>query len=223
MSSDKRVTKKQMKEDKLVTTAFKTSEYIQKNPTPFIVGGIVVAVVFAAVLLLMWSSDKKKSESTTLLSRARIAMETGQPESGISDLETLINDFGGSAQAGTAAMTLANYYYRNKEYDKALKNFQVVISDYGKEDLVRASAASGAAACFETAGNRAEAAKYYRMAAEAFPDRIWAPEQFKWAIYNYLAAGDTTAAISAINELTKLYETTPEAIAAKKTLAELTY
>ena len=37
MSPAKRITKKQIKEDKLVTTAFKASEYIQKNPTPFII------------------------------------------------------------------------------------------------------------------------------------------------------------------------------------------
>ena len=223
MSSDKRFTKKQIKEDKLVKTAFRTSQYIQKNPTAFIAGGIVLAVIFAAVLLFIWSSDKKKEESITLLARGRIAMESGQPEAGMGDLETLIKDHAGSEAAGIGAMILANYYYRNMEYDKALTYFEIVVSDYSGEKMMIANASSGAAACYEIAGNRAEAARYYRMAADSFPDRIWAPDQLKWAFYNYLAIGDTTTAISVIKELNSLYENTPEAIAAKRTLAEITY
>ena len=53
MSPAKRITKKQMKEDRLVSSVFKTSEYIQKNPKPFIIVGTAAAVIFIAGIILI--------------------------------------------------------------------------------------------------------------------------------------------------------------------------
>ncbi len=224
MISRKRFTKKEIKEDKLVTTAFRTSEYIQKNPAPFIYGGVLVAILFAAVLLFMWSADKKQAEATTLLARARLSMEAGQAEVGIADIETLIRDYAGTGQAGHGALKLANYYYHStKEYDKALEYFEIVINEYKDDNVRLANAASGAAACYSRAGNSAEAAGLFRFSADADPQKSWAPGQMKLAIYAYLHAGDTTSAISVIEQLDIMYETSTEAMATQRLLAEITY
>ncbi|MEE9554322.1 MAG: tetratricopeptide repeat protein [candidate division Zixibacteria bacterium] len=224
MTSRKRFTKKEIKEDKLVTTAFKTSEYIQKNPAPFVFGGVVVAVIFAALLLFMWSADKKQAEATTLLARARLSMEAGQANVGITDLKALISDYAGTKQAGYGALRFANYYYQNdKDYDEALKYFEIVIADYPDDKVRLANAANGAASCYAHSGNFTEAAGLFEMSADVHPERSWAPGQMKQAIYHYIQAGDTAKAISVIKRLDSLYETSTESMAAQRILAEITY
>ena len=223
MTSGKRFTKKAIREDKLVTSAFRTSEYIQKNPTSFVIGGVSLAVILAAILFFRWNANKTETEATTLLARGRLALEAGQPETGLADLENLVNDYSGSEQARMGAMLLANNYYRNADYEKSLQYFEMAARDRGGDPMRLAAAESGAAICHEMVGNRAEAAKYFKMAADDFPDRNWAPDYMKQAINNYLAVGDTATAIKVIDELFAKYETSTAAQAAKRTLAEITY
>lgn len=223
MTPPKRFTKKEIKEDRLVTTAFKTSEYIQKNPTPFIIGGVVVAVVVAGILLFMWSSNRKETEAAGLYARARMELEAGQQDAGVADLETLASEYTGTLPAGNGALTLANHYYQVKDYDKAMTYFQMVVSDYPEDAMRLSNAASGLAACYEIKGDRLQAAQYFLMAAKAYPTRLWAPAQMKQAVYDYLQAGDTTSAVSVIAELDSLYETSSESMAAQRLLAEIEY
>lgn len=223
MATSKRFSKKQIKEDRLVTTAFKTSEYVQKNPTPFVAGGIALAVIMAAILLFIWNADRKQTEASNLLVRARLSMEAGQPETAIPDLESLVRDYSGTEAAGKGALLLASHYYVNQEYEKALQYFDMIVSDYPGDEIRMANAASGAAVCHEFGGNFLEAARYHQISAEAFPDNIWAPEQMKRAMLNYLEAGDTSSAVIVANDLDSLFQNTKEGLAAKRTLAELNY
>jgi outer membrane protein assembly factor BamD (BamD/ComL family) len=223
MTTSKRFSKKQIKEDRLVTTAFKTSEYVQKNPTPFVAGGIALAVIIAAILLFIWNANRKQTEASDLLIRARLSMEAGQPEMAIPDLESLVRDYSGTDATGKGALLLASHYYVNQEYDKALQYFETIVSDYREDNIRLANAASGAATCHEFTGNFQEAARYHRISAEAFPDGIWAPEQMKKAMLDYLGAGDTSAAVVVAKDLDSLYQNTKEGLAAKRLLAELNY
>jgi tetratricopeptide (TPR) repeat protein len=223
MAPSKRFSKKQIKEDRLVTTAFRTSEYVQKNPTPFIFGGAALAVIIAAILLFIWNADRKQNEATELLVRARLSMEAGQPETAVPDLETLVEDYPGTEAAAKGALLLANHYYVNKEYESALRYFEIVVSDYTDDNIRLANAASGAAACLEFMGDPAKAAGYHEISAESFPDNMWAPEQMKRAMLNYLEAGDTSSAVAVAGDLDSLYQNTKEGLAAKRTLAELEY
>ncbi len=223
MAVDRRLSKKQMKEDKLVTTAFKASEYIQKNPNTFVIGGVVLAVIFAGILLFVWNADKVESDSIALLARGRLSVEIGQTESGIADLENLLAEFGGTRAAGTGATVLGNYYYRIGNYEEALKYFRIIIDEYGEQNMILADAASGAAACLIRNGEFAEAARLYEVSADAYKEWIWAPAQLKRAVYSYLHAGDTTSAVSVIGLLDSLYETSTESMAAQRILSEITY
>ena len=219
----KRLSKQQIKEDKLVTTAFKASEYIQKNPTPFVIGGVIAAVIFAAILLFMWNADKIDSESMALLARGRISMETDRVDNGKEDLESLLSEYADTRAAGAAALVLANYHYGISEYESALRYFRMIVDEYADHNLILADAASGAAACLARNKEYAEAALLYGISADAYPERIWAPGQIKEAIFYYLQAGDTTSAIATIGKLDLLYKTSTESMAAQRLLAEISY
>lgn len=221
MSADRRITKKQMKEDKLVTTAFKASEYIQKNPTPFVIGGVAVGVIFAVVILMLWSADRKRNEAGALLARGYLELDTGQPEMAVDDLISLTEKYSGTDYAAQACFTLATYFYNQKEYATALNYYNKIISLYDEDDLILGSAFAGAAACQETEGNHIEAGRLYSQAAAINPDRLWAPEYLFKAGLNFLAAGDTVQARTAYARIDSSYDRTTQATRARKYLAEL--
>jgi TolA-binding protein len=221
MSADRRITKKQIKEDRLVTTAFKASEYIQKNKTPFILGGSAVGIIFIVVVLMLWSADRKRNEAQALLARAQLGLDTGQAETAIDDLITLTESYSGTDFAAQACFYLAAYYYDKKDYDTALQYYNKIISLYDKDKIMLASSYAGAAACHEIQGDNMEAARLFSQAAGINPDKLWAPDYLLQAGADFLIAGDTLQARSAYAAVDSLYGGTPQAGRARKLLAEV--
>jgi TolA-binding protein len=221
MSADRRITKKQMKEDRLVTTAFKASEYIQKNRTPFIIGGVAVGIIFIVVVLMLWNADKKKNEAQALMARAQLGFDTGQVETAVDDLITLAENYSGTDYAARACFTLASYYYNQKDYGNALNYYNKIISLYDKDKLMLASAFAGAAACHEIQGDNSEAGRLYSQAADINPDKLWAPDYLLKAGLNFLVAGDTAHARSAYARIDSSYGNTMQANKARKLMAEV--
>jgi TolA-binding protein len=221
MSPGKKITKKQMKEDKLVSTVFKTSEYIQKNPKPFYIGGTAVAVVFIAVILYMWNIDKKNTEAAGYLARAQISYDSGLANNAVIDLKTVVDNYSSTDAAAAACFNLSNIYFDNKNYQEALPYFIRMIEDFPGDNMKTAAAAAGAAACHEQLGDRQEAGRYYQMAAEHYPDDMWAPGYLLSAGRNYEAAGDLESAKQVYNVIIENYDRSRELNTAKRSLAEI--
>ena len=223
MSPARRITKKQIKEDKLVTTAFKASEYIQKNPTRFVISGVAVVVIFVAIVLMMWSADRKENEAAALLARAHLAFDSGQVEDAVADLKNLSDNYSGTDPAAQATFILANRSFQQKNYVEAKSYYDRVIAGYDKDKMVLASAVAGAAACMEIDGNRLEAARLYMEAARIFPDELWAPHYLLRAGMNFVAGGDTSSARMAYSEVDSSYGGSMQANKARRSLAEINY
>ena len=106
MSPAKRITKKQMKEDRLVSSVFKTSEYIQKNPKPFIIVGTAAAVIFIAVILFLWNIDKKNTQAAGYLARAQISYDRGFGDDAVIDLQTVVDNYSNTSAAADRSSAL---------------------------------------------------------------------------------------------------------------------
>ena len=221
MSPAPRITKKQMKEDRLVSTAFKASEYVQKNPKPFIYGGVAAAIVFIAILLFYWNADKKNDTAALYLARAQVANDRGLTNEAISDLKSVVNDYPSSKSAATSCFILSNILFDNKNYEEALQYFTIMVQKYPGDQMKAAAAAAGAGACNEQLGDRQEAGKYFKMAADLYPEEMWAPNYLLRAGVNYTAAGDTASAREAYNELITQYAKSRDINTAKTSLAEI--
>jgi TolA-binding protein len=221
MSPAKRITKKQMKEDRLVTTAFKASEYLQKNPKPFLIGGSAAAIIFIAILLFFWNIDKKNDEAEGYLSRAQLANDRGLTNEAIADLKKVVDEFSSSRSASSACFTLSNILFDNRNYEEALQYFVLTVEKYASDKMKAASAAAGAGACHEQLGNRQEAGRYFKMAAALYPEEMWAPEYLLRAGWNFAAAGDDESARQAFNEIISKYAKSKELNTARRSLAEI--
>jgi TolA-binding protein len=221
MSADKRITKRQMKEDKLVSTTFRATEYIQKNKNTFTIALSAAVVVFIVAMLFKWSNDRKRNEAATLYSRADMEIAMGQTDQAIADLQTVVENYGGTPSAAMACLTLANDYYALKQYDNAQKYYEKVLSEYSKDNMLAASAAAGAATCLEMKGDRAAAAKMFMQAADLDPRDLWSPGYLLKAGNDFIQAGDKASAETAFDTIEKKYPNTSESTAARRSLAEL--
>ncbi|UCE65517.1 MAG: tetratricopeptide repeat protein [Candidatus Zixiibacteriota bacterium] len=221
MSPAKRITKKQMKEDRLVSSVFKTSEFIQKNPKPFIIGGTAAAVIFIAVILFLWNIDKKNTQAAGYLARAQISYDRGFGDDALIDLKSVVDNYSNTSAAALACFKLADIYFENGNYEEALRYFIIMIDNYPDDKMKLASSAAGAAACHEQKGDPLEAGRYYKMAADLYPDRLWAPQNLLNAGRNYIAAGDLESARMVFNEIIDSYKESREINNAKRFLSEI--
>jgi predicted negative regulator of RcsB-dependent stress response len=223
MKPEKRISKKTMKEDRLVSTTFKATEYIQKNQTPFIIGAIAIVAIFSLVMLFKWNTDKKKVDGASILSRAEMTGAMGQMDQYLADLQLLSDNYSGTAAGKIATLRLANNNFDAKKYDNAEKYFDKILDRYSDDKMLAASAAAGKGACLELKSNYAEAAKFYRRAAEFKSGDLWTPNYLLKAGQDFMKSGDKKSAQAAFDEIEKKYANTSESNSARRALAELKY
>jgi tetratricopeptide (TPR) repeat protein len=204
----KGISKREMKEDKLVTTYFKTRTWIEENRR--LVSYIVAVPI--ALLAIFWFIENNKRQSderaTTELAKVFPLYDQGQyklavdgiPQENIRGLQSIVNDYGGSHSGEMAKLYLADCYFNLKDYDKALKNYQGVdLSD----KLISSSALAGEAACNEALGKHEEAASLYEKAASKYMTALQAPQDLFNAARNYSKAGNKDKAAQMLDRLKK--------------------
>ncbi len=224
MNPSKRITKQQMKQDRLVSTAFMTTEYVQKNPKPFIIGGLIFVVALIAIVLLRYSSTNKNDEAQNIFIRSQMEAAMGQEDAALSDMNLLVSNYGGTSFARLSALTLANSNFNTGDYDKALEGFKKISNDYSSDNMMASIAATGMAACYEAKGDFANAGKYYKQAVSLYPDdNIWAPQHLLKAGINFAKAGDKKSAIEVYDEIEKKFSNSPEVNNARRLKAEISY
>ncbi len=221
----KTISKKEIKEDKLVTSYFEARSWFEENKKLIgNVAGVLAAIVIAGVFYFNNVNTNNK-EATTQLGKVlkyyddgkyEIAVN-GNPQENIRGLQSIVDDYGSTKTGRTAKLFLANAYYALGKYDKALEYFlDADLSD----DLLKASALAGGGACYETKGDHANAALYFERAAAVDKTEIQAPENLHHAALNYAASGNKDKAIDLLKRLKKDYSNSAYAREADRFIAE---
>ncbi|MBN1155297.1 tetratricopeptide repeat protein [candidate division KSB1 bacterium] len=184
----KRLTKKQIKEDKLVTTYFKVMDYIEQNQKIVIIGTVSIIVVALAIILFMRSKRNAELSASLELTKARVEIQQNNLESATDILTSLVDNYKGTENAGRGVFYLGNINYSQGDLEAAMKYYKDYIDDYKDNDILASSAYAGLAACYEQKGEYLEAAKIYEKAAREFPKNFQAPEQLMAAARCYRLA-----------------------------------
>lgn len=208
----KKITKKEIKEDKLVSTYFEARTWYEENKklVSSIVTGLVIVVLAAVVIRNNMVSNNE--QATTELAKIMKYYDQGNyeaaingiPQENIRGLLAVVNDYGSTHAGEFAKFYLANSYFAMGNYDQALAYFLDVSFD---DNLLQASAYAGAAACYEAKGDRANAASYYERAALRGKENVQAAEHLHHAALNYAAAGNKEKATDLLKKVKKEYPT----------------
>jgi tetratricopeptide (TPR) repeat protein len=212
LKARKKITHKEIKQDKLVTAYFQSKDWISSTENKRRVYTIVGVIVLVIILGFFYLNNRKtkNEEAETKLSAVISLYEQGKfqesingdPASGVMGLNDIVNNYGSTQSGQTAKLYLGNCYYNLKDYDNALKFFE----DYsGGSDLIKASCLSGMGAVYEAKGDLKKAGEYYLKAAKVNKDLITNQENLFDAVRAYNQAGDKENAMKAYTALKNDY------------------
>lgn len=223
----KKITKREIKEDTLVTTYFEAQTWFEANRKRL--STVFTAVLVAGVAVwFYWNNLTAQNQAATadlgkiLRYYDQGAYETainGSPRENIRGLRQIVDEYGGTTSGDLAAFYLANSYFARGDYARALEYYeQADVSD----PSIEASVTAGIAACLEAEGKHLEAAQAYEKAARNERLKVLAPEYLSRAGHCYLQAGEKEKAAEVLRTLKTSHPTSPFAREADRLLVRAT-
>ncbi len=170
LAKKKKITRKAIKEDKLVTSFYEFQDFYLKYQKQILIAVGAIVIIVLAFVIYQNKIDTENQEASVALARIMPSYKAnnfkeaieGKAGTNIVGLKQIAEDYGSSENGETAKIFLAHSYYMLSKFDDALQ----VYKDYsGSIDLLRSTALAGAAACYEAKGNLEKAADYFRDAA----------------------------------------------------------
>ena len=190
----KHITRREIKEDTLVTVYFKVRKFIQKHSRYLNIGLLAIPVIVIVAVLMVRSKRNAEFNAAEQLSVAEQSYQTADYSTSIDALAQIINGYPGTRAAGEAAFYLGNVYFLTEDYNQAEKYYQLYINDYTDHDLYSVSSMAGIAACYENQGRFIDAALQYEKAANRYDDLFYVPFYLKDTARCYALAGENEKA-----------------------------
>ena len=213
----KRITKKELKQDTLVSTyAMMTSYYYEYKK--YVSYGITAIVALVIVIIVINNNRRANNEkASSELAKAftlydagatnprsyQLAID-GQPERGIMGLKAIVENYGSTHSGELARFYLANACFNLGQIDEAFKHFDNFSSD---DKTLGASALAGLASCYEYKKNYEKASSYYEKAANMVSNAQSTPAYLHFAARCYALSGDKEKAAALYKRLKKEFPT----------------
>ncbi len=215
-----KLTKKELREDKLVSFASKMERVYQENQSK-VLGIVVVVVILIAggIFLQQMSSESRMIESYDL-TIAKMAYGQEQYDPARTGLEKVISQYSGEV-AAEAKYYLARIEYEEGKYAEAEASFREYQQSFAGDDYTNCAAISGLAASLEAQQKLEEAAATYEEAATRYPNISYAPEALVQAARLYVSINQEDNEARVLSLLVDKYPDSFSATKAKQDLERL--
>ena len=226
LRAKKKISKKVIKEDSVVTAYFKAQTWYDENKKRLSTIGSVVIVLALAAWFYSNNVHANNERATTELARVFTYYDNGQyliavngiPEKNIAGLQSIVDNYGSTRIGNLAEFYLASSYYNLQEYDKALEHFK---SYGGGSPLLESSASAGIGACYEAKGDFKKAAENYERAAMKSIHDPNAPDNLVNAARNFGKSGEKERAVELLKRVKKDYPASSAARDVERYIAEV--
>ena len=185
----KRITKREIKEDPLVTFYVKVQKIINKYSKHINFGIIALAAVIVIGVFVIRSKKSANVAASGKLGIAEQYYAAMNYTRAIEEFNTIVTTYPGTEAAGRSCFFLANAYFEQQDYENSEKYYQLYLDDYGTNRLLSASSLAGIAGCRESSNQFAEAASLYEEAGNKYSDLFQAPFYLKDSGRCYLIDG----------------------------------
>lgn len=194
LTKQKKLSRKEIKEDKLVEFYYKTVAFYEENKNKvFIYIGVVAVALFAVYLYLNYRSDQNKEAGAKLANvmdlfdnGAFLEAIEGKQGTDLVGLKKIVQDYGSTENGETAKIYLADSYANLGKLDEALKYYE----DYdGDIEMYVAASLAGQAGIYSYRNDYQKAAELYLKASRVSKNDILNPDYMYQAALNYLDAG----------------------------------
>jgi tetratricopeptide (TPR) repeat protein len=213
LRAKKKITKREMKEDALITAYVKVTKFYEEHKKKISMGVTALAVVIIASVLYANNQAQNNENASAQFGRVFQLYDSGQyqpaiegmPERNIIGLRTIVDNYGSTRAGELARFYLANAYYQLGKYSEALQAYEDFSSD---SRLLSVSRLSGIGSCYAGLGQHEKAAEYFEEATVKYPGDVSAPENLNSAAHNYVLAGEKSKALDLYKKLKRDHPTT---------------
>lgn len=190
----KRITKKQLKEDKLITYAVKSKEWLDEN-IKYVSGGLIAVIVVIAAIFII-SNTRKNAEAATSVELASAVQvyESRDYTNAVTLFTNIVNNNKSTQSGKLARYYLAQSLYKTGEYGAAQEHFRKFASSFRADDYLKNVALAGEAASLEQQDQFADAAAKYESIGKKYTDSPHIARYFLRAARCYSLAGNNTKA-----------------------------
>lgn len=224
MTDHRRLTKKQLKQDRFLEAVFTAWAYARDNMA-IVVGGALalIALIVLGVRVggTVAGAPQGDPEAERALSAARMQFLQGQPDAGAAALEQVRQRYGSSPVGREASLLLANSLYEAGQFAQALTVFQEYLRKPLHDDLTRDNARLAIAACREETGDLPGAMQAYEEVWGTAANPALRAQAAMSAARCALAQGQPDRAADLYESVAERYPDSPEAETAKFRLLEL--
>lgn len=162
----KRLKKKELREDPLMTAVSETQLWLAVNGKKLAMGIIAIAIIIVAVVLLRNMREEADLESRQAFADAQLEIAQSNPEDVIPPLLRIADDYQGTSGGSEALYTAAEMALNQQEAERAVELFNRFLDEYKGEYLLEAGAYGGLATAHENLGHFEEAADIYMRLAD---------------------------------------------------------
>ena len=201
LKAQKKLTKKEIKEDKFVEATMQARAYVEDNYKQV---SIITASVFILFLMIMgynYVHTQTSERSSTLLGQAQLEYQNMSYTKARVLLDRLEAEYSGTDAADQGLLLLANLNYQQDKYQEAAESYQAFTNSYSGSDILVASGYAGYAACQEKMSNIADAAQFYLKAQKADPGFVESSNYLYLAALNFVSIEDFSAARQALDKI----------------------
>ena len=185
----KKITKKQLKEDKLVTFYFQAQEWLEVHGKTLAIVAAAVVLAIAGYAYYAYAQQNAEKKAGVDLARATRTLDAMDYQNAISQLSSVVDSYGSTTSGRMARLYLAQAFFQTKEHQKAKSNYKKFVSTFSGDEYLLAAAQSGYAACLEEEKKYAEAAKAYLDGVDSY-DSVLGPGLLINAGRCFTLAGD---------------------------------
>ncbi|MFO7445421.1 MAG: tetratricopeptide repeat protein [Ignavibacteriaceae bacterium] len=226
LTKKKRLSRKEIKEDKFVETYYKAYGYFEENKSRIGIYVAAIVIVAAAVYFYINNKNSQNDEAGAQLARVMVLYDNGsyleaiegRAGTPIMGLKKIVDEYGSTESGEIAKVYLANSYVMLGRLDDALKYYE----DYsGGNKLFEAAALSGEAGYYASKNEYEKAAGLYLKASRVSEENVLNPEYMLKAGINYINAGNKEKAKELLEDIRDNYNTSAAFREVDKHLAQL--
>lgn len=226
LTKKKKISRKEIKEDKLVSTFYKAQNFYEEYKSKIILYGVIAAVAIVAVYFYLNQQAEQNEQAGLHLanvmsiydSGAYLEAIEGRQGTDVIGLKKIVEEYGGTENGETAKIYLANAYSNLGKTDEAFNYY----SDYsGDIEILKAASIAGQAAYYATKDDFEKAADLYRDAARVTQQNLNNSDYLLNAGIYYIKAGEEEQAQNLLEELKEKYPQSVANRSADRYLAEI--
>ncbi len=223
LEKKKKISKKEIQEDKLVTSYYQFMDFYNEHQTKILLGLAIIAIIIVGSVFYVNNLEEQNLKANTEMSRVLKLYEeknfqdavSGIPGTNITGFLSIADRYSGTEQGEIAKIFVGNCYTFLGRFDDAKRYYE----DYSGDDAIyKAAALAGIAGYYEEKSEFEKAASYFENAANVNENVVGNPTYLLNAGINYKKVGKEEKAKELFERIKDDYQRSTEATQADRYL-----